>query len=211
MSDNTFATESDLLVAAEEERRLRGNASRDAVHKLLNAVGENPDREGLKETPKRVAKAWQFWCSGYAEDPASVLKVFEDGGEKYDEMVMVKDIPIYSKCEHHMADIFGRATIAYIPNGRVVGLSKLSRVADIFARRLQVQERLTVQIADCLEEHLQPRGVGVLISARHMCMESRGLCQQGHYTVTSALRGVIKKDSSARAEFLNLANSTSPL
>lgn len=153
-----------------------------------------------------MAKAWKHWCSGYDVDIAKLLKVFEDGGEKYDQMVLVKDIPIYSKCEHHLADIFGTASIAYIPNGKIVGLSKISRLADAFARRLQVQERLTDQIADALHEHLQPLGVGVLIKARHMCMESRGICQQGHHTVTTALRGVIKTEPQTRAEFLQLAN-----
>lgn len=175
------------------------------ITRLLQYVGEDPAREGLKETPKRVAKAWNQWCSGYGKDAASLLKVFEDGAEGCDEMIMVKNIPIYSKCEHHMADIFGTATIAYIPNGRIVGLSKLSRLADMFARRLQVQERLTNQIADALVENLNPVGVGVVIRARHMCMESRGICQQGHYTITSALRGAIKTHGQARSEFLKLA------
>lgn len=145
----------------------------------------------------------QFWMDGYNHDPKDVLKVFDDGGEKYDEMVLVKDIPIYSHCEHHMAAIFGTASIAYIPDGKIVGLSKLSRLADIFARRLQVQERLTVQIADSLWENLKPKGVGVILKCRHMCMESRGLCQQGHHTVTSALRGVMSTGD-PRAEFLEL-------
>lgn len=177
----------------------------DNVTRLLQFVGEDPSREGLLETPKRVVKAWRHWCSGYGADIKGLLKVFNDGGENYDQMVTVKDIPIYSKCEHHLADIFGTATIAYIPDGRIVGLSKLSRIADAFARRLQVQERLTNQIADALEEHLQPKGVGVIIKARHMCMESRGLCQQGHYTITSALRGAIKEQPEARAEFMQFA------
>lgn len=164
-----------------------------------------PIREGLSDTPARMAKAWEHWTSGYNVDIAKLLKTFEDGAEDYNEMVLVKDIPIYSKCEHHLADIFGTATIAYIPNGRVVGLSKLSRVADAFARRLQVQERMTTQIADALDTHLQPIAVGVIVKARHMCMESRGICQQGHHTVTSALRGVFKTDPTARAEFLHLA------
>jgi len=159
-------------------------------------------REGVQDTPNRVAKAWAEWTSGYSIDIAELLKVFEDGAEGYDEMVVVKDIPIYSKCEHHLADIFGTATIAYIPDGKVVGLSKLSRLADAFAKRLQVQERLTVQIADALMEHLQPKGCGVIVRARHMCMESRGICQQGHHTVTSALRGVFKDQPETRAEFL---------
>lgn len=175
------------------------------IKSLLEDVGEDPTREGLQETPARMAKAWKFWTSGYTADIPSLLKVFEDGGENYDQMVLVKDIPIYSKCEHHLADIFGTCSIAYIPNGRIVGLSKLSRVADAFARRLQVQERLTAQIADALNDNLLPKGVGVVIRARHMCMESRGVCQQGHHTVTSALRGVLKTDSAARAEFLALA------
>lgn len=176
-----------------------------ATQTLLSCLDPNPVREGIAETPQRVAKAWEHWTSGYNVDIAALLKTFEDGSKNYDEMVLVKDIPIYSKCEHHLADIFGTATIAYIPNGKVVGLSKLSRLADAFARRLQVQERLTVQIADSLVEHLQPKGVGVLIRARHMCMESRGICQQGHHTVTSALRGALKEDPRARAEFMQLA------
>ena len=177
----------------------------DNVRRLLQAIGEDPGRGGLLETPHRVMKAWRFWASGYGQNPADILKVFEDGAEGCDEMVIVKDIPIYSQCEHHMAAIFGTATIAYIPDGKIVGLSKLSRLADCFARRLQVQERLTNQIADALQEHLQPKGVGVIIRARHMCMESRGVCQQGHHTITSALRGVLKDKPEARAEFMALA------
>ena len=179
----------------------------DIITRLLEYTGDNAKREGLLETPKRVLKAWDHWTSGYNKDIPSLLKVFTDGAEGYDEMVIVKDIPIYSKCEHHMADIFGTATIAYIPNGKIVGLSKLSRLADAFARRLQVQERLTNQIAESLLEHLEPLGVGVIIKARHMCMESRGLCQQGHFTITSALRGVIKENRDTRNEFMLLANS----
>lgn len=169
---------------------------------LLHEVTPDAAREGLAETPARAAKAWRFWCSGYDRDPAAVLKVFEDGSDGYDEMVTVRNIPIFSKCEHHLADIFGTATISYIPNGKVVGLSKLARVADIFARRLQVQERLTVQIADCLQEHLDPLGVGVQLNCQHMCMASRGIQAVGTITTTTALRGHIKTDPSARAEFL---------
>jgi len=162
-------------------------------------------REGLRETPARVAKAWEFWASGYGRNPAEVLKTFEDGAEGVDEMVVVKDIPFYSHCEHHLAPFFGTATIAYLPEKRIVGLSKLSRLLDIFARRLQVQERLTCQVADAMVEHLQPKGCGVVIKARHLCMESRGICQQGHHTVTSALRGVFKEEPEVRSEFLQLA------
>lgn len=163
-------------------------------------------REGLIDTPKRVAKAFKHWFGGYDVDIQAILSTqFKDGGEGYDEMVIVKDIPFYSKCEHHMADIFGTATVAYIPDGHVVGLSKLSRLVDAYSRRLQVQERMTRQIADALQENLTPKGVGVIIKARHMCMESRGICQQGHHTITSALRGVLKEEADARAEFMSLA------
>jgi GTP cyclohydrolase I len=174
------------------------------VTRLLQFVGEDPKRGGLLETPARVAKAWRFWCSGYGQDPAEVLKVFEDGAEKHDQMITVKDIPIYSHCEHHMAPIFGTVTISYIPDGKIVGLSKLSRLANIYARRLQVQERMTDQIADALYGNLQPVGVGVMVKARHLCMESRGVCQQGHHTITTALRGALK-DGAPREEFLRLA------
>lgn len=163
-------------------------------------------REGLADTPARVAKAFEHWFGGYDADIGAILSTqFQDGGEGYDAMVIVKDIPFYSKCEHHMADIFGTATIAYIPKGKVVGLSKLARCVDAYARRLQVQERLTKQIADALVQHLDPVGVGVLIKARHMCMESRGICLQGHHTITSALRGALRNDGPARAEFMALA------
>lgn len=174
---------------------------------LLAAIDPFNGRAGTAETPARVAKAWKHWCGGYAMDPAKILKVFEDGAENYDEMVLVKDIPIYSKCEHHLADIFGVAHIAYIPDGKIVGLSKLSRLADCFARRLQVQERMTDQIADSLMEHLKPKGAAVIIRARHMCMESRGIKQHGPNTVTHALRGVFKTQPETRAEFLSACNS----
>lgn len=179
----------------------------EATYDLLSYLPDDEKREGLLETPKRVAKAWKHWTSGYDIDIKQLLKTFKDGAESADEMVIVRNIPIYSKCEHHLADIIGSADIAYIPNGKVVGLSKLSRVADAFARRLQVQERLTNQIADALWEHLEPKGVAVRIRARHMCMESRGICQQGHHTETSALRGVFKEDSKCRAEFMALVTS----
>ena len=177
----------------------------EAIGTILREVDPTPERSGIAETPLRVAKAWEFWTSGYALNVADVLKVFEDGAEKYDEMVMVKDIPVYSHCEHHLAPIFGTATVAYIPNGNIVGLSKLSRLVDLHARRLQVQERLTNDVAEDLWTHLKPLGVGVMIRARHMCMESRGLCQQGHHTITVALRGVFKEQPAARAEFMSLA------
>ena len=192
-------------IARHEAGRPEANGQQ-TIMDLLRMVGENPEREGLHETPARVVKAWKHWCSGYDQDPAEILKVFEDGAESYDQMVMVKDIPLYSKCEHHLADIFGTATIAYIPNGKIVGLSKFSRLVDIYARRLQVQERLTSQIADALWEHLEPKGVGVIVKARHMCMESRGIMQQGHHTVTTALRGAMMDEPGTRSEFLRQAS-----
>ena len=177
------------------------------IIRILQYVGEDTSRGGLLETPKRVAKAWKDWASGYdAPSDEEILKVFEDGGESYNQMVTVKDIPIYSKCEHHLADIFGTCTISYIPNGKIVGLSKLSRIANKYSKRLQVQERLTDQIADSLFKHLEPIAVGVQIKARHMCMESRGICQQGHHTITTSLRGAMLTDPTARAEFLSVAN-----
>jgi GTP cyclohydrolase I len=179
----------------------------DNVTRLLQYVGEDPTRGGLLETPKRVARAWKDWCSGYDQKPEDILKVFEDGGENYDQMIARKDIPIYSHCEHHLAPIVGRCTIAYIPNGKIVGLSKMDRLAHIFSRRLQVQERMTQQIADAIEKHLKPTGVGVWISARHMCVESRGVRHQSSDTITTALKGALLHDQAARAEFLHLARS----
>ena len=179
------------------------------ITSLLALVDDDPLREGLRETPARVAKAWRHWCGGYGVDISELMKVFEDGAEHYDQMVVRKDIPVYSHCEHHMAPIIGRCTIAYIPNGKVIGLSKLDRLADAFARRLQVQERLTSQIADALVEHLQPLGVGVWVSARHLCIESRGVQHTNSETVTTALRGCIREQSATRAEFLALARSKS--
>lgn len=180
--------------------------ARHAAMALLENLDPEPLRGGLLDTPARVAKAWEFWTSGYSTNIAALLKTFDDGAKDVDEMVVVKNIPLYSHCEHHLAAIFGTATVAYVPNGRIVGLSKISRVVDAFARRLQVQERLTTQIADAINEHLAPLGVGVHIKARHMCMESRGICQQGHHTETTALRGIFKTDAGARAEFIGVCS-----
>lgn len=177
----------------------------DNIRRLLQFIGEDPERDGLLETPNRVAKAWADWCSGYGEDSADVLKTFEDGAESYDAMVLVRDVPFYSHCEHHLAPFFGTATIAYIPDGQIVGLSKLARLLHIYARRLQVQERLTTQIADAIDTHLRNKGVGVIIKARHLCMESRGASLQGHHTITSALRGAMRDQPDTRAEFMALA------
>ena len=183
-----------------------GQGAEGLITGLLAHLGEDPTREGLVETPARVIKAWEHWTSGYSQDPSAVLKTFVDGAEGTDEMVIVKDIQMYSHCEHHMAPFFGKAHIAYIPDKRIVGLSKLARVVDIFARRLQVQERLTNQVADSIQDCLNPIGVGVIVEATHFCMCSRGVNKQGSTTVTSALRGAIKEKPAARAEFLSLAH-----
>lgn len=159
-------------------------------------------RQGLKETPSRVAKAFEFWTSGYEQNPAEVLKVFNDGAEHYDEMVTVGGIPIYSLCEHHLTPFFGIAHIGYIPDKTIVGLSKLARLADIYARRLQVQERMTYEIAQAMQDHLKPIAVGVVLRCRHLCMESRGVQKAGAITYTSALFGAFKTNPDARSEFL---------
>ena len=169
---------------------------------------DTPLRGGLMETPTRFVKAMYQYTSGYHVEPADLLKGFDDGAEGYDEMVIVRDIPLFSLCEHHLAPFFGKATVAYIPDGKVVGLSKLARVVDAYARRFQVQERLTTQIADLLDNELSPKGVGVVVTCRHLCMEARGVQVHGTSTVTSALRGVIKDKPEARAEFLRLADTT---
>ena len=174
------------------------------VRKLLAYIGEDPDREGLLETPARFLKAWEEYTRGYRERPEDILKSFEDGAQSVDEMVIVRDIPVYSLCEHHLAPFFGKAYVGYVPDQRILGLSKISRLVEIFARRLQVQERLTNQIADALDTHLQPLGVAVVIECRHMCMESRGVRHTGTATVTSALRGSIKTNADTRREFLSL-------
>ncbi len=174
------------------------------VRKLLTLIGEDPDREGLQDTPARFLKAWDEYTRGYREKPEDILKVFEDGAQSVDEMVIVRDIPVYSLCEHHLAPFFGRAHIGYVPQKRILGLSKMSRLVEVFSRRLQVQERLTNQIADALDTNLQPLGVAVVIECRHMCMESRGVRHTGTSTVTSALRGSIKTNADTRREFLTL-------
>ena len=175
------------------------------VHDLLMELesGHRGLRPGLQDTPERVARGWEEWTAGYEVDIASLLTTFEDGAENVDEMVTITGIPVYSHCEHHLAEIFGQATVSYIPNGRIVGLSKINRLVKAFAQRLQVQERMTTQIANAIMEHLKPQGCGVIISARHMCMESRGINQQGHQTITSALRGVFKDEPETRAEFMH--------
>ncbi|HET7457399.1 MAG TPA: GTP cyclohydrolase I FolE [Gemmatimonadaceae bacterium] len=175
------------------------------VRRQLELLGEDADREGLLKTPERVAKSLAWLTRGYDMDVREVLgdAVFE---ETHESMVMVRDVELYSMCEHHMLPFFGKAHIAYIPNGRIVGLSKLPRIVEVFARRLQVQERLTEQVADAVEEVLQPKGVGVVIEAEHLCMMMRGVEKQASKTITSALRGQFRDCPMTRNEFLNLAH-----
>ena len=176
----------------------------DAIRTLLRWAGDDPTREGLLDTPARVGRAWKEYCSGYADDPAVHLsRVFEEVGG-YDEVVLLKDIPFQSHCEHHMAPIIGKAAIAYLPQNHVVGISKLARVLHGFARRLQVQERLTAEVANCIWEHLKPRGVAVVIEASHSCMTARGVRTPGVGMTTSRMMGVFLEDSRSREEVLKL-------
>lgn len=172
--------------------------------RLLQYIGEDVTRGGLIETPERFLQAWQHYTSGYSKQPQDILKQFEDGAEAYHEMVLVKDIPVFSHCEHHLAPFYGVAHVAYVPNGRIVGLSKIPRLVDMFMRRLQVQERLTSNVANALEENLSPLGVAVVIECAHTCMISRGVQVQGSTTVTSSMRGIFLTQPSVRAEFMGL-------
>ena len=176
------------------------------VRGILTVLGEDPEREGLVKTPERVGKAYQFLTHGYGMDPRAILRsaLFE---ESYSEMVLVKDIEVFSLCEHHVLPFFGKAHVAYIPNGRIVGLSKIPRVVDVFARRLQVQERLTIQIRDVVEEVLRPQGVAVVVEARHLCMMMRGAEKQNSATTTSAMSGEFLNNIHTRAEFMRLIRS----
>jgi GTP cyclohydrolase I len=193
-----------LVFPWEVEEAGNDNSAHDIVTRLIQYIGDDPTREGLRETPARVIKAWREWGSGYGQDPKDVLKSFADGSADYNQMVIVHNIPVVSYCEHHLAPIHGVAHVGYIPNGKIVGLSKLARLVDLFSRRLQVQERMTTQIADALVTHVAPLGVGVLVRAAHMCMSSRGVKIHGSLTTTSAVRGVLQTDAAARAEFIGL-------
>jgi GTP cyclohydrolase I len=177
---------------------------KEAVRTLIRWAGDDPDREGLRDTPRRVARAWKEYARGYAENPAVHLsRTFEEVGG-YDEIVLLKDIPFQSHCEHHLAPIIGKAAIAYLPGDRVVGISKLARVLHGFARRLQVQERLTAQVADAIWEHLQPKGVAVIIEASHACMTARGVSTPGVMMTTSRMMGTFREDERSRREVLAL-------
>ena len=177
-------------------------ALQEAIRTMIRAVGEDPDREGLRETPRRIAQMYAELFEGLHMDPVEVLSVgFEEG---HDEMVILKDIPFYSMCEHHFLPFHGEAHVGYMPNGRIVGLSKIARAVDIFARRPQIQERLTTQIAECIEDVLGANGVGVVIEAEHLCMTARGVRKPGSRMVTSAMRGSFRSNAKTREEFLQL-------
>ena len=176
------------------------------IHAVLGHLGEDPNRQGLLKTPERVAKAYTFITQGYQQDAHKILRsaMFD---EDYSEMVLVKDIELYSLCEHHMLPFFGKAHIAYIPDGKIVGLSKIPRIVDVFARRLQVQERLTIEIRDAIQETLNPMGVAVVIEASHLCMQMRGVSKQNSVTTTSAFSGAFLEDNKTRKEFISLIGS----
>jgi GTP cyclohydrolase IA len=190
-------------IKTETKQKVTETEMMEAVRTLLIGLGEDPDREGLKDTPKRVMKALQFLTKGYHQSLDELLNgaVFT---EDANEMVLIRDIDIFSSCEHHILPIIGRAHVAYIPNGKVIGLSKIARICEMYAQRLQVQERLTLQIADALQGLLKPQGVAVVIEATHMCMVMRGIQKPGSWTVTSAMRGVFSEDVRTREEFMNL-------
>lgn len=185
----------------EEQKRFE-----EAVKTMMRSVGEDPEREGLQKTPERVFKAYKFMFGGYEEDPKEILRsaLFSSSN---DEMVLIKDIELYSTCEHHLLPIIGRAHVAYIPDGKVVGLSKIPRVVDVFSRRMQIQEQLTEQIAEAINDTIKPKGVAVVIQARHMCMEMRGVEKINSTTTSSALRGLFKRDEKTRSEFFDLINA----
>jgi GTP cyclohydrolase I len=186
-----------------DQNALQNASFEELVREMLSRIGEDPDREGLLATPGRVQRAWEFLARGYQQSPESVLNdaLFT---VEYNEMVIVKDIEMFSMCEHHLLPFFGKVHVAYIPNGKVVGLSKIPRLVDVFARRLQVQERLTTDIADAIVEAIKPQGVGVVVEARHLCMMMRGVEKQHSSAVTSAMRGEFLENKSTREEFLSL-------
>ena len=188
---------------------LRHASFEDLVREMISRIGEDPSREGLIDTPERVAKSMEYLTHGYAQQPSDVLNgaLFT---VDYDEMVIVKDIEMFSLCEHHMLPFFGKVHIAYIPNGKVIGLSKLPRLVEVFARRLQVQERLTTEIAEAIQEIIQPQGVAVVIEARHLCMMMRGVEKQHSAAITSAMLGVFREQQETRNEFLSLLRQKPP-
>jgi GTP cyclohydrolase I len=195
-------------MAARRKIQVTREAAEEAVRTLLRWAGEDPAREGLRDTPSRVVSAYQEWFAGYASDPADYLRrTFEEVGG-YDEMVVLRDIAFESHCEHHMAPIIGRVHIGYLPTDKVVGISKLARVVEGYARRFQVQEKLTAQIAGCIDEVLRPRGVGVVVDATHQCMTTRGVHKRGVSMITSRMAGTFREDARTRAEFLQFIGIT---
>jgi GTP cyclohydrolase I len=213
MSSTTVAEKTKVPARPERTTRAHAEPSTDSgppiaphVHEILGALGEDPGREGLIKTPERVEKSLRWLTQGYGQTVHDAVgdAIFE---ESHQSMIMVRDIELYSLCEHHMLPFFGRAHVAYIPDGKIMGLSKAARIVDVFARRLQVQERLTDQIADAVMEVLAPHGVGVVVEAAHFCMMMRGVEKQNSRTVTSALRGIFRDDSKTRDEFLRLAHN----
>ena len=198
------ALASKRLAQLERNKKPTREEAEEAVRTLISWAGDDPTREGLIETPKRVVKSYEEFYEGYEKDPQEILsKVFEEI-EGYDEIVLVKDIPLQSHCEHHMVPIIGKAHVAYLPDKRVVGLSKLARVVDMYGKRLQTQETMTAQIADTINEVLQPKGVAVVIDAEHQCMSSRGVSKHGSSTITSRMIGAFRENQKSRMEFLNL-------
>ena len=194
-------------MSEERNQKPSREEAEEAVRTLIAWAGDDPSREGLIETPKRVVKSYEEFYEGYDKDPKEILsKVFEEI-EGYDEIVLVKDIPLQSHCEHHMVPIIGKAHVGYLPDQRVVGLSKLARVVDMFGKRLQTQETMTAQIADTINDVLQPRGVAVVIDAEHQCMSSRGVNKHGSSTITSRMIGVFRENQKSRMEFLNLISN----
>jgi len=206
-SQNISADQAIASLSTELKARVSDAEMQQAVRTLLIGLGEDPDREGLIDTPERVVKALKFLTSGYNQSLDELLNgaVFH---ENTNEMVLVRDIDLFSSCEHHILPILGRAHVAYIPNGKVIGLSKVARICEMYARRLQVQERLTAQIADALQGLLQPQGVAVVVEATHMCMVMRGVQKPGSWTVTSAMKGVFADDARTRQEFMSLIRHT---
>lgn len=200
----TVAADEWLVFPWEVAESGNDTSAQDTVVRMMQAIGEDVNRQGLQETPKRVVKAWEEWFKGYHMKAEDLMKTFEDGAEKVDEMVLLTEIPVFSHCEHHITPFIGVAHVAYIPNGKIVGLSKIVKVVEMFSRRLQVQERLTNQIADCIVEHLDPLGVAVVIKAKHFCMATRGVKSPNVDTTTSAVRGVFKDKPEVRAEFFSL-------
>jgi len=194
-------------IKSPKPRKPSRKKAEEAVHTLLLWAGEDPRREGLADTPQRVAKAYEDWFSGYKQDPIRYLRRTFEEVEGYDEMIVLRDISFESHCEHHMAPIIGKAHVGYLPRSKVVGISKLARVVDAFARRFQVQEKMTAQIANCIEEVLKPKGVGVVIEAVHQCMTTRGIHKSDVTMVTSQMLGTFRRDARTRAEFLRMIDT----